>query len=420
MDTPKKEIALIGAGKIGKGYTADLFSEAGYHLIFLCHSLKQAEAMRAQGSYTIFKYRNGQEAPEEYRISDFEAYSTAAEYEQCLAVLARVRYATVHVYPGAFQAIGHMVGDAIRRRVAEGNADTLDLMLCLNYIDADRILKRYIEERLETEEERRYFAEKVGVGMALTFRWGAEPQPWMLQKDPLCACVAESPDLPVDAEAFRGAVPPGVALRPLTKMRERLAYKLWGGNVSSAILANLSMQRGYAYTGEGREDDEIYLASVLGTREAEFGFDQVYSLTPAEKAENVRGRNHGERPREQVRQEQGYQGMDPVTRVGADPARKLARQDRLVGPAIACIRAGRIPFFLAKAAAAGFYFKNPADASACEIQDYIARRGIEAAVERYCELDLTDPAEQALYQLILAHYYDMSGEDPITLPYFKR
>ena len=47
MDTQKKEIALIGAGKIGKGYTADLFSEAGYHLIFLCHSLKQAEAMLA-------------------------------------------------------------------------------------------------------------------------------------------------------------------------------------------------------------------------------------------------------------------------------------------------------------------------------------------------------------------------------------
>ena len=173
MDTPKKEVALIGAGKIGKGYTADLFSEAGYHLIFLCHSLKQAEAMRAQGSYTIFKYRNGQEAPGEYQISDFEAYSTAAEYEQCLAVLARVRYVTVHVYPGAFQAIGHMVGDAIRRRVAEGNADTLDLMLCLNYIDADRILKRYIEERLETEEGRRYIAGKMGVGRGSAFRGGA-------------------------------------------------------------------------------------------------------------------------------------------------------------------------------------------------------------------------------------------------------
>ena len=117
--------------------------------------------MRAQGSYTIFKYRNGQEAPEEYQISDFEAYSTAAEYEQCLAVLARVRYATVHVYPGAFQAIGHMVGDVIRRRVAEGNGGHARPHALPQLHRRDRILKRYIEERLETEEERRYFAEKV-------------------------------------------------------------------------------------------------------------------------------------------------------------------------------------------------------------------------------------------------------------------
>ena len=31
----KKQIALIGAGKWGKGYVADLFGKAGYEVIFL-------------------------------------------------------------------------------------------------------------------------------------------------------------------------------------------------------------------------------------------------------------------------------------------------------------------------------------------------------------------------------------------------
>ena len=31
----KKEAVLIGAGKIGRGYRADLFNQAGYHLTFL-------------------------------------------------------------------------------------------------------------------------------------------------------------------------------------------------------------------------------------------------------------------------------------------------------------------------------------------------------------------------------------------------
>ena len=99
METVKKEVALIGAGKIGKGYIADLFHDAGYKIIFLCHSLKQAQALRDQGYYTVFKYLEGQEEPIEYKIDNFEAVSTAAEYEQALEVLARVNYATVHLYP---------------------------------------------------------------------------------------------------------------------------------------------------------------------------------------------------------------------------------------------------------------------------------------------------------------------------------
>ena len=74
-------------------------------------------------------------------------------------------------------------------------------------------------ERLETPQEIDYFEQKVGLGMALTFRWGANPREYMLEKDPLCSCVAESPDLPVDALAFKGPIPEGVALRPLTKMQ---------------------------------------------------------------------------------------------------------------------------------------------------------------------------------------------------------
>ena len=35
---PKKHLVLIGAGKIGCGYLADLFESAGYSLTFLVHT----------------------------------------------------------------------------------------------------------------------------------------------------------------------------------------------------------------------------------------------------------------------------------------------------------------------------------------------------------------------------------------------
>lgn len=418
MENTKKEVALIGAGKIGKGYVADLFHAAGYRIIFLCHSLRQAKALREQGHYTMFKYMDGQRDPIQYQIDNFDAVSTVEEYDQSVDVLARVNYATVHLFPNAFADIGHLIGDAIRKRVAEGNEETLDLILCLNAVDSDLAFIKYIREALHTPEEERYFEEKVGVGMALTFRWGPNPRPYMLEQDPLCSCAGESPDLPVDAEAFKGPIPKDVALRPLTKMRERLVYKLWGGNVSMAITANLSMKKGYEYTYQGTLDNDIFRASELGTREAHFGFDTVYHLTQEEKDENYRGREARKLGNKERRKRMSTQ-VDEVTRVGADPIRKLGREDRLIGPALACIRAGKVPFFLAKAAAAGFYYVDPADRSACEIQEYVKQEGIEKAIVKYCQLNMEDAQERLLFQMILGHYYDMSDLDPEEIPYFN-
>ena len=49
MANYQKELVLIGAGKLGRGYLADLFGAAGYHLIFLEYSKQLVDAMNAQG-----------------------------------------------------------------------------------------------------------------------------------------------------------------------------------------------------------------------------------------------------------------------------------------------------------------------------------------------------------------------------------
>ncbi len=51
----EKKLVLIGAGNIGKGYLADLFSARGYHLVFLTHRREQAESMRKEGRYPFIR-----------------------------------------------------------------------------------------------------------------------------------------------------------------------------------------------------------------------------------------------------------------------------------------------------------------------------------------------------------------------------
>ena len=65
----------------------------------------------------------------------------------------------------------------------------------------------------------------------------------------------------------------------------------------------------------------------------------------------------------------------------------------------------------------GFYFTNPDDKAACEIQDFIKEQGIEKAIVKYCQLDLDKPEENLLYQLILGNYWEISQADPTEINY---
>ena len=64
-----------------------------------------------------------------------------------------------------------------------------------------------------------------------------------------------------------------------------------------------------------------------------------------------------------------------------------------------------------------FYFQNPKDAAAVEIQNYLSENGIEKAIEKYCQLDRSKKEEELLFQLILAQYFEENDADPFDMPY---
>ena len=87
--TTEKQLVQIGAGKIGRGYIADLFKEAGYQITFIDYSLELVNAMNAQGYYTIFKHHaNGTYS--KVIIQDYLAYCTQTQEEKCIASIADV------------------------------------------------------------------------------------------------------------------------------------------------------------------------------------------------------------------------------------------------------------------------------------------------------------------------------------------
>ena len=75
---------------------------------------------------------------------------------------------------------------------------------------------------------------------------------------------------------------------------------------------------------------------------------------------------------------------DDVTRVIREPIRKLAREERLVGPAMLAWEQGRSPTDLAYVIAATFRAVNPEDPQSREFQSRLASDGLESVLKQIC------------------------------------
>lgn len=81
--------------------------------------------------------------------------------------------------------------------------------------------------------------------------------------------------------------------------------------------------------------------------------------------------------------------LDSIKRVACNPIRKLAYNDRLVYPAVLALQQGENYDFHAKAIALGLLYVDETDEEALELQAYLKNNGIRETLERYSQLNET-------------------------------
>ncbi|MBR3295926.1 MAG: hypothetical protein IKI62_06740 [Clostridia bacterium] len=416
----KKELVLIGAGKIGRGYMTYIADNAGYRIHYLDAYDPLVKGLREQGYYTMFvnSFENGKRDWTKRKITNFDIFCTQTEYEQCLEVLATANLATAQIYAGAIEPIGKMVADAIKLRVKRGFNEPLDIAFVVNFLYGEDMCKEVCMKNLDTQEEKDYAEKYVGFVAGLVKGYGPTPSEAMLKEDPFAISCSDADSLPVDVLQMKGELPTDINFVPAHYVTNLEKYKIWAGNVSHCAIAFFGKQRGYEKKVDADLDPYVYKCQLMCARESFTSLKKEVKVLDEELHEHL--------PHLGPQSERGFdpdrvnrEDPDTLNRIGADPIRKLGRNDRIVGPALVAIKGGEMPFFLARAAAMGFYFINPNDKSACELQEYIKENGIEKAIEKYCELDLNDKAEYNLYQLILGHYIEISSNDAVGYDYFR-
>ena len=389
MNTQQPTVVILGAGRIGRGFVADLFAAAGYHLVLVDQSAELVAALRVAGRYTVVCAENAERRHDRV-ITGYEAYTTGQHTEITRAVAAADLLA-VAVFPDAFGTVAQSLLPGLAQRRQERPDAALDILLCANLSHAAAHFRAALDAAA-SEEMRAYLDDRVGLVESLVMRMVADPPAAEREREPLLVWTNGLAQFPVDGRAFRGLVPDVPGLRTVNDMRAEETRKLYTYNMCHAALAYLGSLRGYEFTVD-------CLADPWVRNEAEAALDEISRALQAE---------YGFAPDEMARWNAGVIAQtdnptlgDRVARHGADPRRKLKRSDRLVGPALLARTHGIPPVHLVRAIAAAFRFRNPDDPGAVYVRERVAAIGLPAAVAEVCELT---PAEDDLKVMICQAY----------------
>ena len=378
----------MGAGKIGRGFAAEVFKEAGYRLIFIDNNAELVNLLNKINKYAIYKIPSA-DRQKQIMINDYQAFLDK-DTESLAGILAEIDLIVVCVFSNAFTVAGEFIARCIKIRAEQQPQETLDIIVMANTLHAGKLLYKEIQKKL-SGKYRRYFDNKVGIPESIVLRMALDPSADLIKKKPLAVVTNGYDKLIVDGTAFKGEKPLCSLLEYTERFEACEKRKLYTYNMVHALFAYAGVHKGLKFVYECIEDREIMdfasgaLDEVSQALQAEFGFSR------AEMDEWI---------------SQCIQNMtnpilrDHLQRVGADPVRKLKFGDRLAGPALLCKKNGILPYWTTKAIAYAFLYNNEDDDSSMLLQQQLKKKGINKVAEEYCGFE----QEPELVYLIADRY----------------
>jgi mannitol-1-phosphate 5-dehydrogenase len=386
----QKTIVIWGAGKIGRGFVADLFQAAGYGIVLVDESQTLVTQLREAGHYTVVQA----ESPERRQDMVIEGYTTlsTAQTAEITEAVAAANILAIAVFPQHFAQVAQQLASGITHCHAKRRNAPLDVILCTNLARAGPQFRALLHDALPPEV-REYMESHIGIVESLVIRIVTKPPGELHRDEPLLVWTNGYPELPVDRQGFKGEIPQVPGLRLVNDMRAEETRKLYTYNTFQAALAYLGAGRGYDLAVECTTDPEV-------RSEAEGVLDEASQALQAEYGFSV-GEMAGWARNVMTQTANPVLG-DTVKRLAADPRRKLSREDRLIGPTLLARKHTVESKYLVRAIAAGLRYNDPDDPGAIYVQQRIATLGLSAAVREVC--GLTD-AELDLVEAVVQNYH---------------
>ncbi len=372
---------MYGGGNIGRGFIGMLLSNSGYEVTFVDVVDAVIENLNKNHSYPVRIIRT--EGHEDIRVQNVcavDGKDPAAVAES----IANTDIMATAVGVNVLKFIIPNIAAGIKLR-KERNLGPLNIIICENLMDANKVIEGMLKEHLNAEEQA-WMDENIGLVEASIGRMVPVQTEAMKDGDPMRVCVESYGYLPVDKDAFKGAIPQIRNMVPFAPFDFYLKRKLYVHNMGHATCAYLGDLLGLDYIYQAIDKDEIYIIVRGAMEESARALSMKYGVPLEEITKHIV---------DLLNRFTNAALGDTCQRVGGDPARKLSPADRLIGSSKLALEMGLTPAYITIGAAAGLhrYLKETEGK-----EQTLAHAAAVLAV--HCEL----PADGALAKMILAMY----------------
>ena len=393
-----KKLVQYGAGNIGRGFIGELFARSGYEVVFIDVQEAVVEQLNRDREYPV-KYISD-EGSHETMITGVRAVNgrdmdaVAREIADADIMATAVG---VPVLPRIVKPIAH----GLKYRWETGNDSPLDIILCENKLDADKYLRELFSQEFSAEENEK-FTKTVGLIEASIGRMVPVMTPEMQEGNPLRVCVESYAELPVDGHAMKGEIPRVPGLVTTSPFSYYIRRKLFIHNMGHSLTAYLGRLHGNTYIAQAIRNPHIRLIAECAMRQSARALSREYR----EYGKELEGiLDHVD---DLILRFHNSALGDTTERVGRDPIRKLAAEDRLAGAAIFCDERKLPCAYITIGLAAGLLYENAEDAGSLKIQEIVREKGISRAITEICGIV---PDSDAGCQTILFYEMLKSGRE---------
>ena len=361
-----KSAVIFGGGNIGRGFIGQLFCESGYEVTFVDVDKELIASMNEKRSYHLQTVSN--EGVKDYTIGPVKAIDSN-DREAVANAVAAAEICATSLGANVLKFVAPNIAAGLAKRAA-ANAGPINFIICENLHGAAAFMRDLVSKSITPDAEE-YFRNSTGFVNTVIGRMVPAPTPEMRKEDVTLIRVEPYKELPVDINGFVGKIPEISAMKPYDNFDVFSARKLYVHNCGHALMAYVGYQRGYKMGYEAIGDPEIRAFMLAGLRESVDGICAEY------KADANWLYTHVD---DLLKRFENKMLGDTVFRLGRDPLRKLAAEDRLVGAANLACKCGLKPVHLAWGIAAALFFDPEDDKSAQQLQEPLKAKGPEATI----------------------------------------